>query len=172
MYGGGVRIYKLERLCNVVQSPLGRLFGQTPSLDVPAERSEPFCGDVYVALSLHRVQNLDYPWMAQGSQLAKRIASERQAGLVCGDVEGEDAAFGAIVLAARCQQQFACVCLQIPGPYSLCAVVQSPDGVVQVDTIAKRVAKCRALGYGRGDGRLEKVHGCSVSPVAHSQAPQ
>jgi hypothetical protein len=50
-----------------------------------------------------------------------------------------------------------------PGPYSLCAVVQSPDGLVDIHTVAETVPECGPFGDGRGDGRLEEVHGVGGS---------
>lgn len=43
---------------------------------------------------------------------------------------------------------------------SLGSVVQSPDGLVDVDLVAEGVRKGRALGHGGGHGGLEEVHGC------------
>jgi hypothetical protein len=52
--------------------------------------------------------------------------------------------------------------MQALGPYSLCAVVQCPDGVVEVHAVTERVTKGRALRNGRGDCRLEEVHFCRI----------
>lgn len=52
--------------------------------------------------------------------------------------------------------------MQTPGPYSLCAVMQCPDGVVEVDAISERVTKRGPLGDGRCDRRLEEVHGVVI----------
>lgn len=67
VYGCSVGIYELERFGDVVQPPFGSFFSQTPSLYMPAERAESFCGNVYVCVSLDGIEDLDYPWMAQGS---------------------------------------------------------------------------------------------------------
>lgn len=47
---------------------------------------------------------------------------------------------------------------QVRNTYASRAVVECPDGGVEVDLVAKRVGKRRALGHRRGDSRLEKVH--------------
>lgn len=44
------------------------------------------------------------------------------------------------------------------GCYLLEAVVQCPDGLLEVDSLGDGVARERALGDCRGDCRLEKVH--------------
>ena len=49
---GGVGVYELERLCNVVQSPFGRLFCEALALDVPAQRRQPLSRNVDVGLGL------------------------------------------------------------------------------------------------------------------------
>jgi hypothetical protein len=49
--------------------------------------------------------------------------------------------------------------LLISGPYSLCAVVQRPDGVVDVYAVAEGVAPAWVpLRYRRSDSRLQEVH--------------
>jgi hypothetical protein len=52
--------------------------------------------------------------------------------------------------------------MQTFGPYSLCAVVQCPDGVVQVYPISKCVPKCWTLRDRGCDRRLEEVHGYNI----------
>ena len=49
---GSVRVYELERLRDVVQSPFGRLFCEALALDVPAQRRQPLSCDVDVGLRL------------------------------------------------------------------------------------------------------------------------
>lgn len=36
--------------------------------------------------------------------------------------------------------------------------MQGPDGIANVDSVANGEGKRAALGYGRGDGRLEEIH--------------
>lgn len=53
-----------------------------------------------------------------------------------------------------------------PQSYPLCAIVQRPDGLVDIHALAEGVAKGRSLGY-RRHCRLEEVHirGCWASPA-------
>jgi hypothetical protein len=43
--------------------------------------------------------------------------------------------------------------------YPSCAVVQGPDGGVEVDLVPESVREGGSLGHRRGDGRLEEFHG-------------
>jgi hypothetical protein len=43
--------------------------------------------------------------------------------------------------------------------YPSCAVVQGPDGGVEVDFVPEGVREGGSLGHRRGDGRLEEFHG-------------
>jgi hypothetical protein len=56
--------------------------------------------------------------------------------------------------------------VQTPGPYSLCAVVQCPDRVVEVYAISERVTKSWPFGDRRRYRRFEKVHSHSLWPCA------
>jgi hypothetical protein len=57
-----------------------------------------------------------------------------------------------------------------PGPYSLCAVIQSPYGLVDVHTVAETVPKCGPFGYGRRYSRLEEIHGFGDSAQNRTSA--
>lgn len=48
--------------------------------------------------------------------------------------------------------------------YPLGAIVEGPNGLVDVDSFTERVGKGRSLGNGRRDGRLEEVHVYSNVP--------
>lgn len=139
---------------------------------MPPERNDALSRNVYVRVGLvgvraaavargrgthlYRVQDLDDARVAQGAQLLERVLGQGQAALVGGDVEGKDAAVGAVLLAgvSRVSSRGAAVGACPPG-----AVVQGPDGFVDVDLVAKGVGEGRPLGNGRGHGGLEEVHG-------------
>lgn len=48
----GIGVDELEGLCDVVQSPFDRLFGEALALDVPTERAQSFGRDVNVCICL------------------------------------------------------------------------------------------------------------------------
>lgn len=45
------------------------------------------------------------------------------------------------------------------GSYPPRTILECPNGLIDVYSIAERVRERRALGNGRGYGRLEEVHG-------------
>lgn len=57
-------IDELERLCDIVQAPLGCLLCQTLPLDVPAQRAESLGSNIDICISLNSIQDLHDSGMA------------------------------------------------------------------------------------------------------------
>jgi hypothetical protein len=103
---------------DAMQAPLYRLLGHALPLDLPRRRGKSFSGNVDVlfglvatvnlgislvaaATDLKSVKDLDQTRVSEGPEFAECIAGERELGTVSGNIEGEDAALGAIFLYRR-----------------------------------------------------------------------
>jgi hypothetical protein len=107
---------------------------------------------------LDRIEDLDHARMAQGSELLESIFGEGKPGLVGCYVEGEYAARRPVFLdtvSAKIETNGLNTRLST---YSLGSIVQSKDGFVNVDLVAKVVRERWPFCNSRGDGGLEKVH--------------
>jgi hypothetical protein len=104
--------------CDTMQAPFDRLLGHALPLDLPRCRRKSFGGNVYVLLGLVATVSLGMPYVAaatnlkgikdldqtgvsEGPEFAESIAGERELGTISGNIEGEDAALGAIFLYRR-----------------------------------------------------------------------
>lgn len=108
---------------------------------------------------LHRIQHLDHAWVAQRSQLSQSILSKGKSRLVRGDIEGKNAAVRSVFLQGQGASISSVLGISSGSlTYSLGAIVESPDGLVDVNSVAKAVGERWPLSYGRGDCRLEEIH--------------
>jgi hypothetical protein len=100
---------------DAMQAPFYGLLGHALPLDLPRCRGKSFSGNVDVlfglvatvnsgispvaaATNLKSVKDLDQTRVSEGPEFAECIAGERELGTVSGNIEGEDAALGAIFL--------------------------------------------------------------------------
>lgn len=98
-----------------MQAPFYRLWAQRLAADMPSQRDDSFCGDINVCFRLHRVlgveshyrgcstcldrvKDLDHARMANRAKLSEGVSGQGEESAVGGNVEGKDAAVGAVLL--------------------------------------------------------------------------
>lgn len=85
--------------------------------------------------------------MTQRLEFPKRILCQRQSGAVGVDVEGEDATFRVVFLIDDQLWSWSWFVSGARGSHPPCAVVQCPDRLVDVDTVAESVRERWAFRY-------------------------
>lgn len=104
---------------------------------------------------LDGVQHFDHAGMPKGAELLESVLREGQASAVGCDVEGEYTAVGSIFLFIwSAKARILKGGTRFGVAYSSCAIVQCPDGLVEIDDVPKSVGEGRPLRYGGCDCRL------------------
>lgn len=107
-------------------------------------------------LYLNRIQHLDNTRMPQRSRFAHRILRKREARLVCIDIKCKDTASRTVILYVPQHRQplklFRMEKEPKKPPYPFRTVVQCPDRITDVDSVAEGKRESSTLRDGGSDG--------------------
>lgn len=103
--------------------------------------------------------------MSQCPRLPHRILRQRQTGLVRSDIEGKDTAWRAIlldiidnlILALYSMPAMKASNVRVE-PYPFRRIMEGPDRIANINSVAKRIRKRTALGDCGRDGGFEEIH--------------
>lgn len=143
---------------NSIQPPFRSLLTQTPPLDLPRKRHNPFSDNIKARLSLrsislhspkqksplknkaylNRIQNLNNTRMSQSTRLAHRILRQRKPRLIRDNIKGENAAVRAIILFKHNISALNLLREIQKAPYPFRTVMKCPDRIADVDPVAER----------------------------------